>query len=323
MKRLLKIVCLGGGNGMPKAVLLGLKKYPVKISAVSATLDTGTSSGRLRRGFKTGISFGDIRRAALALSEADAKTKSYFAYRDWDGHVMANVFCTAMTAATGSQETAIKELKTKLKVPAQHEILPVTLDDANICAVLENGQTIVGEANIDVPKHNSNLRIKSVYLEPKAKAYSKALKAIESADLITIGPGDLYSSLAQVLLVDGIPQALKKSRAKKIYICNLMQKHGETDHFMVQDFVAQIEKLLGGAVDFVIYNETKPDIRRIALYKKEHPEFLDVVENRTSDLRFIGADLITYSGSIAHDPDKLAKVILSTCPVVKIRHLSR
>src|SRR3989344_3299921 len=135
MKRLLKIVCLGGGNGMSKVVLAGLKKYPVKISAVAATLDTGGSSGRLRRGFKTGISFGDIRRAALALSEADVKTKNYFAYRDWDGNVMANVFCTAMTAATGSQETAIKELKTKLKVPAQHEILPVTLDDANICAV--------------------------------------------------------------------------------------------------------------------------------------------------------------------------------------------
>ena len=313
MKRLLKIVCLGGGNGMPKAVLLGLKKYPVKISAVSATLDTGSSSGRLRRGFKTGISFGDIRRAVLALSEADAKTKNYFTYRDWDGHVMANVFCTAMVAATGSQETAIEGLKAKLKVPNQHDILPVTLDDANICAVLENGQTIVGEANIDVPKHNSNLRIKNVYLEPKAKAYSKALKAIENADLITIGPGDLYSSLAQVLLVDGIPQALKKSKAKKIYICNLMQKHGETDHFMVQDFVAQIEKLLGGAVDFVIYNETKPEIQRIALYKKEHPELLNMVENRTSDPRFVGADLIGYSGPITHDPDKLAKVILSTC----------
>ncbi|MFH1424028.1 MAG: gluconeogenesis factor YvcK family protein [Candidatus Nealsonbacteria bacterium] len=313
MKKNGKIVCLGGGNGMPKAVLSGLKKYPVKISAVSATLDTGGSSGKLRQGFKTGISFGDIRRAALALSGADVKTKNYFTYRDWDGNVMANVFCTAMVAATGSQETAIQELKARLKVPVQHEILPVTLDDADICAVLENGQIIIGETNIDVPKHNGNLKIKEVYLKPSARAYSKTLKAIEDADLITIGPGDLYSTLAHVLLVDGIPQAIKKSKAKKIYICNLMQKHGETDRFMVQDFAAQIEKLLGGPLDFIIYNKTSPSVQRMFAYKKEHPELLNMVENRTSDSRFIGADLITFSGPIAHDPDKLAKIILSTC----------
>lgn len=306
-----KIVCLGGGNGMPKAVLAGLKKYPVRISAISATLDTGASAGRLRQGFKTGISFGDIRRAALALSEADIKTKSYFAYRDWSGHVMANVLSTAVVAATGSQEAAILELKNKLKVPNQHDILPVTLDDVNICAVLENGQIIAGETNIDVPKHNGNLKIKEVYLEPKAKAFPKTLKAIESADLITIGPGDLYSSLAQILLVEGVAQAIKRSKAKKIYICNLMQKHGETDHFMVQDFATQVEKLLGSSLDFVIYNRTWPDNQRLALYKKEHPELLDAVENRTADQRFIGADLISEFGPITHDSDKLAKIILS------------
>lgn len=296
---------------MPKALLLGLKKYPVKISVISATLDTGGSAGRLRQGFKTGISFGDIRRAALALSEADIQTKNRFAQRDWDGHVMANVFCTAMVAATGSQEAAIQGLKDKLKVSDQYEILPVTLDDANICAVLENGQTIVGESNIDVPKHNGDLKIEKVYLDSKAKAYPKALKEIEEADLITIGPGDLYSTLAHILLVDGIPQAIKKSRAKKVYVCNLMQKHGETDHFTVQDFAVQVEKLLGGPLDLVVYNETMPDAQRIVFYKKEHPELLNIVENRTSDQRFVGADLISSSGTIAHDSDKLAKVILS------------
>ena len=191
--------------------------------------------------------------------------------------------------------------------------MPVTLNDANICAVLENGQTIVGEANIDVPQHDSNLKIKKVYLTPSAKAFPKTLKAIESADLITIGPGDLYSTLAHVLLVDGIPQALKKSKAKKIYICNLMQKHGETDHFTVQDFAAEVEKLIGQPLDLVIYNKTEPGAQRMVSYKKEHPELLNMVENRTSDPRFIGADLIPSFGSITHDPDKLAKVILSTC----------
>lgn len=308
-----KIVCLGGGNGMPKTVLSGLKKYPVKIAAISATLDNGGSAGKLRQAFKTGISFGDIRRATLALSEADTKTKTHFASRDWSGHIMANVFCTAVATVTGSPETAIKELKTRLKVPEKYEILPVTLDDANICAVLENGKTIMGETNIDVPKHNGNLKIKEVYLSPKAKAYPKTLEAIRNADLITIGPGDLYSSLAHILLVEGIPQALKKSKAKKVYICNLMQKHGETDHFTVQDFSSAIEKIIGEPLDFVIYNKTQPGVARLAAFKKEHPELLDVVENRTVDARFIGADLLFPFGPVVHDPDKLAKTILSIC----------
>ncbi|MFH1780803.1 MAG: gluconeogenesis factor YvcK family protein [Candidatus Nealsonbacteria bacterium] len=313
MEKNSKIVCLGGGNGMPKAVLAGLKNYPVKISVISATLDNGGSAGRLRKGFKTGIAFGDIRRAALALSEADVQTKQDFAYRDWDGNVMANVFCTAMVVATGSQEVAIQSLKDKLKVPCQHEILPVTLDDANICAVLENGQTIVGETNIDMPKHDSRLKIKNVYLAPKAKAYSKAIRAIKNADVITIGPGDLYSTLAHILLVDGIAQAIKTSKAQKVYICNLMQKRGETDRFIVQDFVTQIEKFLGDSLNFVIYNTAMPDAQKISAYKKEHPELLGMVENRTSDSRFIGTDLLASSDSIAHDPDKLAKTILSIC----------
>ncbi len=298
---------------MPKAVLAGLKKYPLKLSAISATLDIGGSSGRLRQGFKTGIAFGDIRRAALALSEADTQTKNYFAYRDWDGHVMANVFCTAMAVITGSQELAIEKLKERLKVPVKHEILPVTLNDANICAVLENGQTIVGEKNIDIPRHNSSLKIKEVFLEPKAQVYPKALEAIKNADLITIGPGDLYSTLAHILLVDGIPQALKKSKAKKVYICNLMQKRGETDNFMVQDFATQVEKLIGTPLDLVIYNKTQPSAERLASYKKEHPELSEMVENRTFDSRFVGVDLIPSFGSLVHDPDKLAKAILSIC----------
>ena len=300
---------------MPKAVLAGLKKYPVNLSVVSTVLDLGGSAGRLRQAFNTGISFGDIRRAALALSEADTATKNYFNYRDWDGHVVANVFCTAMAVATGSPETAIIKLTERLKVPSQHQILPATLDDANIYAVLENGRIIEGERDIDIPKHNGNLKIKQVYLKPQAQAYPKALSAIKSADLIVIGPGDLYSSLAHILLVKGIPKAIKKSKAKKVYICNLMTKHGETNNFTVSDFASEIEKLLGKPLDFVIYNTKKPPIQRLALYKKEHPELLEMVENKTANAKLIGRDVITSFGSIVHDSNKLAKVILELCKV--------
>lgn len=298
---------------MPKAVLAGLKNQQVNISVISAVLDFGGSSGRLRRSFNTGISFGDIRRAALALSEADTATKNYFAYRDSDGHVVANVFCTVMFVSTGSQETAINKLSEKLKVPFRHRVLPATLDDANIYAVLENEQVIEGEPNIDVPKHNGNLKIKKVYLKPRARAFPKALDAIKKADLITIGPGDLYSSLAHILLIEGIPEAIRKSKAKKVYICNLMTKHGETNNFTVSDFVSEIEKLLGGPLDFVIYNTKKPQIQRMAMHKKEHHELLELVENKTTDARFIGADLLTFSGQIVHDTNKLTKAILSIC----------
>ena len=298
---------------MPKAVLTGLKNYPVNLAVISAVLDFGGSAGRLRQFFNTSISFGDIRRAALALSEADTATKNYFAYRDWDGHVVANIFCTAMTVATGSPETAINKLNERLRVPSRHQVLPATLDNANIYAVLENGKTIEGEPNIDIPKHNGKLKIKKVYLKPKAKAYPRALEAIKSADLIIIGPGDLYSSLAHILLIDGMPEAIRESKAKKVYICNLMTKYGETNNFTVSDFVSEIEKFLGGHLDLVIYNTKKPQTQRLAAYKKEHRELLEMVENKSTDARFIGRDLITFFGPVVHDSSKLVKTILSIC----------
>lgn len=312
MKKFPKIVCLGGGTAMPKAVLEGLKNYPVKLSVISAMLDSGGSSGRLREGFNTGVSFGDIRRAALALSEADSETKEHFAYRDSDGHVMASVFCTAMAVATGSSERAIQKLTERLKVPLQHQVLPATLNNAHLCAVLENRKIIEGETNIDIPKHKGSLRIKEVYLKPEAKAYSKSSKSLKEADLIVVGPGDLYSSLSQILLIKGIPQAVKKSKAKKVYVCNLMTKYGETNNFSVLDFTNEIEKYLESKLDYVIYNNLFPSRKEVKSYKKKHPELLDMVkvnENLPKE-KFIGKNLLSSFGPIVHDPNKLAKILL-------------
>lgn len=304
---------MGGGNAMPKAVLAGLKEYPVKITAISAVFDTGGSTGRLRQGFQTPISFGDIRRAVLALSEAPKETKDYFSYRDWDGHVMANAFCTAMAVATGSPEKAINKFVERLKVPSRHQILPATLDDAQLYAVLNNSQTVEGETNIDISKHKG--KIKEVFLKPQAKAYSKTLEAIKQADLIVIGPGDLYSSLAQILLIQEIPETLRKSKAKKVYVANLMTKHGETDDFSVLDSVNEIEKYLGGELDYVIYNNAVPLREKIKETKKENPLLVDYVkfdENLPKD-KFLGEDLLPASGLVIHDPQKLAKIIINLC----------
>src|SRR3989344_58353 len=318
MKKNPHIVCLGGGNAMPKAVLEGLKKYPVKISAISAMLDSGGFAGKERELFKTNVSFGDIRRAALALSDAPKAKKDLFASRFESGVVLANAYCTNIASSFGVRELS-EELKEDLHIPDNREVLPVTLDNAQLCAQLKNGQIIRGETNIDIPKHDGSIKIKKVFLEPEAKAYPLAIKAIQEADLIIMGPGDLHSSLAQILLVKGISEAIRKSLARKVYICNLMTKHGETDNFSVLDFTFEAEKYLGQEFDNVIFNKRRPSPLRVANYKREHPELLRLVDfSEILDKdKFIGEDIITDRGSIAHDPDKLAGKILNTCLYLK------
>jgi len=315
-KKIKKIVCLGGGNAMPKAVLAGLKKYSVKLSVICATLDSGGSAGRLRKDYNI-ISPGDIRRAFIALANASPAIENLFNYRfqagELRGHNFANLFITALELTTKNYEKTIKEISKVLNV--KHEVLPVTLDSANLYAILENGKIISGEKNIDIPKHNGNLKIKKVFLRPKAKAYPKAIKAIKEADLIVIGPGDLYSSLSQILLVEGISQEIRKSKAKKVYVCNLMTKYGETNNFSVLDFTKEIEKYLNGKIDYVIYNTKNPSKKILRKYKKEHPELLKLVSferNLSRNKKFIGVNLLS-SGSVIHDPDKVAKVLLKLC----------
>ncbi|PIR02006.1 MAG: hypothetical protein CO144_00370 [Candidatus Nealsonbacteria bacterium CG_4_9_14_3_um_filter_35_11] len=318
VKKNKNVVCLGGGNAMPKAVLTGFKKYPVKLSVICAMLDSGGSAGRLRKDYKI-VSPGDIRRAFIALSNTSPVIEELFNHRFQTGklkdHNFANLFITALELTTQNYEKTFQEFGKLLNININHQVIPSTLDNANLYAVLENGRIISGETNIDIPKHNGNLKIKKVFLRPKAKAYPKALQAIKTADLITIGPGDLYSSLAQILLTQGISEAICKSKAKKVYICNLMTKYGETNGFSVLDFSQEVEKYLGGALDYVIYNNRRPSPKRLAAYKKKHPELLDLVkfDELLNKEKFIGVDILTASGSIIHDPNKLAKIILKTC----------
>lgn len=309
-----RIACLGGGNAMPKAVLAGLKKYPVKLSVICAMLDSGGSAGRLRQDYNI-VSPGDIRKAFIALANTSPAIENLFNYRfqagELKGHNFANLFITALELTTKDYDRTVGEMKKVLNMP--HQVLPVTLDNSNINAVLANGRIISGETNIDVPKHNGNLGIKRVFLKPKARAYPKAIEAIEEANLIVIGPGDLYSSLAQILLTEGIPETIKRSKAKTVYICNLMTKYGETNNFTVLDFVKELEKYLNGEVDYVIYNTKKPSAKRLVDCKKEHPELLKLVKldrDLFKNKKFIGENLINSSGAMIHDPDKVAKILL-------------
>jgi len=311
-----KIVCLGGGNAMPKAVLVGLKKHPVKISVICAMLDSGGSAGRLRKDYKI-VSPGDIRRAFIALADTSPVTENLLNYRfetgGLKGHNFANLLITALELSTKNDYGKICDEMCKI-LNIKHEVLPATLDNSTLYAELENGKTISGETNIDIPKHDKELKIKKVFLKPKAKAYPKAIESIKKADLIIIGPGDLYSSLLQILLTGGMSEAIKKSRAKTIYIANLMTKHGETNNFSVLDFTNEIEKYLKSKLDYVIYNTKIPSVQRLKSNKKKHPELLNLIDfnkNLVKKKKFIGRDLITSSGEIVHDSDKVVKIILS------------
>lgn len=318
-KKSLKVVCLGGGNAMPKAVLEGLKKHKVNISVVCAMLDSGGSAGKEREMYKTNVSFGDIRRAFLALSESSKEVKDAFSIRFKEGPykdiVVANILGTAMLTQKRDYETVFKVYREVLKIPAQHEILPATLDNADVCAELESGEIISGEKNIDKPSHDKALKIKKVFLKPEPRVYPKAQKAILKTDLIVIGPGDLYSTLAQILLIRGISASIKKSRAKTAYICNLMTKDGETNNFSVMDFTNVVEGFLGGKLDFIIYNTKKPESARVKNYQKEYSELLEMVsfQDVPRDRRFFGSDILMASGGVIHDTKKIANIILKLC----------
>lgn len=313
-----KIFCLGGGTALPKAVLVGLKKYPFEISTAASMLESGGSAGQLRVDFQT-LPWGDLRRHFLALSEAPEWKKEIFQLRvgreifddGHKGHPFGNIFLSGL-------ECILKNLKQTLKIAhdfleVKGSVFPITFQLAHIYATLENGEVIFGEDEIDVPrKHSPNLRIKEVRLTSKVKAYPPVLKAIKEADLIIIGPGDLYSSLVPCFLPVGIKEAIQKAKAKKIFICPVMTKLGETKGFSVSDFTTEVEKYMGCKLDYVIFNNFIPSKTRIKNYKKEHPELLDLVKiNPDLDRKkFIGVNLLVSSGPIVHDSNKVTKILL-------------
>jgi len=320
----LRVVCFGGGSALPKVVLAGLKNYPVMITSVTSMVESGGSTGQLRRDLNT-LPAGDISRHLIALSDAPQWKRSLFYSRFGEdkfsrehiGHRFGTFFISVLEYLSKDFEKALQSASEFLEVK-KHRSLPATLGKTNLLAILMNGQVVKGEGEIDVPKkHNPKLRIKKVYLKPKVKAYPLVLAAIRKADLIVIGPGDIYSSLIPCFLPDEIKGAVRKSKALKILVCNIMTKKGESDNFTVMDFVREIEKYTGCSLDFVLYNNKIPDKNRIREYKKEKPLFLDLVKidslikSGQDENKFIGKNLLLNKGPIEHDPKKISKILIS------------
>ena len=308
-----KIVVIGGGTGV-FTTLSGLKHYFKNLTAVVTMADDGGSTGFLREEFGI-LPPGDIRRALIALAASDNKILAQlFSYRFQEGaglsgHSFGNLMIAALERITGSFDKAVEEVGKILAI--QGKVLPVTLKHTSLMAELENKVVIKGETNIDIPKHDGNLKIKKVWLKPEVPLNPLAQKVILEADAIVIGPGDLYTSIVPNLLASGMKQALKKAKGKKIYFVNLMTKFGETTGFRAPDFINTIEQYLGkGVLDYVVINKTRPSLMRFRPYVKERAEFVEPdLDNLPKKPIPVITNLLRRSGLIRHDSDKLAKVV--------------
>lgn len=308
------VVVIGGGTGV-FTVLSGLKEYPYHLSAVVSMADDGGSTGILREEFGT-LPPGDIRRALIALSNSDNKIMSeLFNYRFDEGstlrgHSMGNLLLTALEKITGSFNKAVKEAVKILNVSGK--VIPVTLEKTHLYAELENGKVIRGETNIDIPKHDGSLKIKKVFLDPEVTANPDAIRAIHHADVIILGPGDLFTSIVPNLIVDGFIDAIRNSKAKKVYIINIMTKFGETNSYTASDFLKKMESYLGeGVINYVVANTQMPTGNLLDKYRQEKDEIVKFNEKdfEGKNIKVMTGRFLRRGQFLRHDPEKLAKAL--------------
>src|SRR3989338_1628649 len=238
-----KIVVIGGGTGT-FTVLSGLKHFPVDLTAIVTMADDGGSTGVLRDEFGV-LPPGDLRQCLVALSDADLVMRKLFNHRydrgELKGHNFGNIFISTLEQVTGSLDRALDVAGEILNIRGR--VVPVTLTKVDLVTELKNGKVLHGESALSDYQLVSRFGIKKSFLTPAAKANPKALQAIKEADLIVVGPGNLYASLIPNFLVTGIGRAFIASKAKKIYVANLMNKHGHTDDFLVSDYVQTLERV--------------------------------------------------------------------------------
>lgn len=317
-----KIVVIGGGTGS-FTTLTGLKQYPVELSAIVAMTDDGGSTGVLRDEYGV-LPPGDLRQCLIALSEADGYMRDLFNHRfengDFDGHSFGNIFISTLEQVTGSFEKAIECAGEILKINGT--VIPVTLEDVRLYTELKNGKILEGEHALTEYQLISKFGIKKMQLKPTPKLNPKARSIIKDADVIVLGPGNFYSSLVPNLLVSGMKTALKNSPAKKVYVANLMNKHGQTDGFTTREYLSVLDSYLGeGVFDTVLYNTKQPPPYLLKRYVDEGEPVIHI-EDKKDTRQYVGAPLIAdtiYSPKkgdvlrrtlIRHDPKKLARAIV-------------
>ncbi len=301
-----KVVILGGGTGQ-STLLQGLKQFPIDISAVVSVCDDGRSTGRLREEFNT-FAVGDIRKVIVSLSETEPLFEELLNYRfettsDLNGHTVGNLLLTALSNITGNMQEGIETIGKVLKIKGK--VLPFTLDSPTLIGKMEDGSLIKGEHHIT----ETPLKIESVFYEHEVKVNPNVLKAIEESDLIILSMGSLYTSIIPDLLSKEIIQTLDKSKAKIMYVCNMMTQPGETDNFKVSDHIHVLNNYLGNKkISVVIANNG--DIPNEILEKYATEEQKDKVildKENLSNVRLITSNYVTVKNNIIrHKVDKLS-----------------
>lgn len=322
------ITTIGGGTGT-YAILSGLKKQRGwdRIAAVVTVTDDGGSTGRLRDEFGS-LPVGDFRMALAALADEKGGTllRDLFQYRfdkgdGLSGHNFGNLFLVAMSDILGSEEKAIEFAARVLNVRGY--VIPVSTDRITLAAEYEDGSVVKGEHLIDEPEHDGTKHITRLWVEPDTKVDTHARDTILDSDCIVLGPGDVYTSGLSCVVVPGVSDALQKTKAKLVYVVNLMTKYGQTHGYTASDHVSEIEKYIGRKLDHILINQTPLPEDIIGAYKQkqEYP----VEDDLRDDKRVIREDLLSGekivrpSGDtltrslIRHDSDKLAVVLQKLC----------
>lgn len=308
-----KIVVIGGGSGI-SVVLRGLKYLPVDLTAIVTVADDGGSSGFLRKEFDMPAP-GDLRNVMVALSNVEPLTEEVFQYRFKEdsfigGHPLGNLLIIAMKELTGDIRTAVDRLRKLFNIKGK--ILPATTEKVVLMAEKENGKIVEGESHIPVIGE----KIKRVYYKDEVEAPEENLKALEEADLIIFGIGSLYTSIIPNLLLKGIKESLKKSKAKKIYICNAMQQPGETDGYTVSDHIKAINDNIGeGIIDSVIVDPRDIPKDILERYKSMNSDKVELDREKIKEynVNLIERDILEIDpkGMVRHHPYKLSAIIYS------------
>jgi uncharacterized cofD-like protein len=310
---------MGGGTGLP-IVLKALKPHFSQLTAIVAVTDTGRNSGVLREGF--GIpSPGDLRNCLLALGEEESPLLELFGYRfvkgSLRGYSFGNLFIVALASLKGDFREAIKQASKILKVKGR--VIPVTSEPIHICAELSDGTILDEERKIIQFNEKQKKAIKRVYINPPNTSPTKeALEAIRDADMVIIGPGSLYTSVISNLLIKGIADAIRRTKAKVLYICNIMTQASQTHGYKASDHVEKIQEYLGGErLDCVVVNDRIPSKSVLEQYEDTLVEVDEKVFCCGAEV--IKADLVEEGCMVKewqkknwlrHNPRKLREVLL-------------
>ena len=313
-----KVVVIGGGTGQ-SVFLRGLKHVTKNITAIVTVADDGGGSGALREDLGM-LPPGDIRNCLLALANIEPTMNEVMQYRFPEGALkgqsFGNLFIAAMTGLYDNFETAVYKMSQIFAITGK--VLPVTMDDINLVAEMEDGSTIVGESNIPKEAKKKNTKIKKMSLDKKdVKPLEEVIHSIENADAIVIGPGSLYTSILPNLLVEDVIDALSKTKAPKIYVCNIMTQPGETDGKNVLDHVkVLIEHAGNNFIDYVVTNNDQLPSGVFERYAKDGAELVLLDNHQKEELNRMG---ITYveqklieikNGYIRHDAELVSSSVL-------------